>query len=396
MGQAADAFNRREKQHMSYANWIRSLTVRSLVAGAAGLALLAGAASAADPGQDSPGAVQDSPGAVYVLSNQSTANSVLVYRRDSNGSLAYSNSFPTGGTGAGTGSDPLSSQGSLTLGSGLLFAVNAGSNDVLMFAVTGTELVLLDKVPSGGQKPVSVAVNRFYVYVVNAGGTPNISPNISGFLIDTIGGHLVPLRNSQPLAGGALAMPGDIHFNADGSPLRQRRGNATHRHLSGYFLGYASGPISHHSSGVTPFGFSVTNRGYAIVSEAGSNAASSYEIDENGELKLVSGSVALVGQNAPCWLVTTRDGRYAYTANAGSGTISSLGIAPDGVLSLLNRAAATLAAPLDLAMTGNSKFLYVREGTGAVAGFQVAPDGRLTLIGFWTGLPAGAQGIAAR
>ncbi len=192
-------------------------------------------------------------------------------------------------------------------------------------------------------------------YVVNAGGTPNIS----GFIIDPLGGHLVPLPNSQrPLAGGTLAMPGDISFNADGS-------------------------------------VSVTNRGYAIVSEAGSGAASSYEIDHIADLELVSGSVAL-GQNAPCWLVTTRDGRYAYTANAGSGTISSLGIAPDGVLSLLNPVAGTLAAPLDLAITGNSKFLYAREGNSAVSGFKIAPDGSLTLVGSWTGLPAGAQGIAAR
>jgi 6-phosphogluconolactonase len=93
---------------------------------------------------------------------------------------------------------------------------------------------------------------------------------------------------------------------------------------------------------------------------------------------------------------TTRDGRFAYTANAGSGTISSLGIAPDGVLSLLNPTAATLATPLDLAVTRNSKFLYVRQGTGTVTGFRVAPDGVLMQIGSWTGLPAGAQGIAAR
>src|ERR1700758_3353147 len=132
------------------------------------LLLLASAASAEDPGQDT-------SGAVYVLSNQATANSVLVYRRDSSGNLTYSSSVPTGGTGAGTGSDPLSSQGSLTLESGLLFAVNAGSNDVSMFAVRGADLVLLDRKPSGGQKPVSIAVNGIHVYVVNAGGTPNVS-----------------------------------------------------------------------------------------------------------------------------------------------------------------------------------------------------------------------------
>jgi 6-phosphogluconolactonase len=347
---------------------------------------ISGDAFAEDPGQDS-------SGAVYVLSNQTTANSVLVYRRDASGNLTYSGSFPTGGTGAGTGADPLGSQGSLTLGSGLLFAVNAGSNDVSMFAVRGTDLILLDRKPSGGQMPVSVAVNGFRVYVVNAGGTPNIS----GFAIDPIGGHLVSLPNSQrPLAGGTLAMPADISFDVDGDVLLvSEKGTKLIDTYRLDFQGYASGPISHPSRGVTPFGFSVTNRGYAIVSEAGSGAASSYEIDRNADLELVSGSVALT-QNAPCWLVTTQDGRYGYTANAGSGTISSLGIAPDGALNLLNPAAGTLAAPLDLAMTGNSKFLYVRQGTGAVTGFRLASDGVLTQIGSWTGLPAGAQGIAAR
>jgi 6-phosphogluconolactonase len=362
---------------------------RIVIALSAGITLFSLSGDASAEGR--PG--QESSGAVYVLSNQTTANSVLVYRRDSSGNLTYSGSFPTGGTGAGTGGDPLGSQGSLTLGSGLIFAVNAGSNDVSMFAVRGTDLVLLDRKPSGGQMPVSVAVNGFRVYVVNAGGTPNIS----GFAIDPVGGHLVPLPNSQrPLAGGTLAMPAEISFDADGDILLvSEKGTKLIDTYRLDFRGYASGPISHPSSGVTPFGFSVTNRGYAIVAEAGPGAASSYEIDRTADLELVSGSVAL-GQKAPCWLVTTHDGRYAYTANAGSGTISSLGIAPDGVLSLLNPAAATLSAPLDLAMTRNSKFLYVREGTGSVSGFKVGTDGSLTLVGTWTGLPAGAQGIAAR
>jgi 6-phosphogluconolactonase len=258
----------------------RSRIVIALSAGTTSL-LLAGAASAEDPGQDT-------SGAVYVLSNQATANSVLVYRRDSNGNLTYSSSVPTGGTGAGAGSDPLGSQGSLTLESGLLFAVNAGSNDVSMFAVRGADLVLLDRKPSGGQMPVSIAVNGIHLYVVNAGGTPNVS----GFIIDPIGGHLVPLPNSQrPLAGGTLAMPADISFNADGSVLLvSEKGTKLIDTYRVDFRGYASGPISHASSGVTPFGFSVTNRGYAIVSEAGSGAASSYEIDDIADLELVSGS----------------------------------------------------------------------------------------------------------
>lgn len=142
-----------------------------------------------------------------------------------------------------------------------------------------------------------------------------------------------------------------------------------------------------------PFGFSVTNRGYAIVAEAGPGAVSSYDIDRN--FKLVSASVTL-GQNAPCWLVVTQDGRYAYTSNAGSRTISNLAIAANGVVTLRDPAAAAVAAPLDLAITGDSKFLYVRGGTNSINGFKVRTDGSLTMVGSWAGLPTGAQGIAAR
>jgi hypothetical protein len=55
-------------------------------------------------------------GEVYVLTNQSTGNSVIVYRRASDGTLSLSGSFSTGGKGMGTGVDPLGSQGSLVLG----------------------------------------------------------------------------------------------------------------------------------------------------------------------------------------------------------------------------------------------------------------------------------------
>lgn len=72
----------------------------------------------------------DPPGAVYVMSNQPSGNSVLVYTRAANGTLTYAATYQTGGKGAGTGADPLGSQGALMLDSGFLLAVNAGSNDV--------------------------------------------------------------------------------------------------------------------------------------------------------------------------------------------------------------------------------------------------------------------------
>jgi 6-phosphogluconolactonase len=335
----------------------------------------------------------DPAGAVYVMSNQASGNSVLVYTRAENGTLTYAATYSTGGKGAGTGADPLGSQGALTLDSGFLLAVNAGSNDVSLFAIDGNKLTLLDRKASGGQTPVSVTVKGPIAYVLNAGGTPNIS----GFFVDAFGKHLVALPGSQrPLAGGASAQPAQVRFAPEGNELLvTEKGTQLIDTYSVGFTGYASQPTPHASNGVTPFGFSITTRGYAVVSEAGSGAVSSYEVESGKRLASITASIHL-GQTAPCWLVTTGDGRYAYTANAGSGTISSLHIAADGTLSLLNATAGTLSAPLDMALTGRSKFLYVREGNGAVTGFHVMPDGTLEPIGSVTGVPSGAQGIAAR
>lgn len=57
----------------------------------------------------------------------------------------------------------------------------------------------------------------------------------------------------------------------------------------------------------------------------------------------------------------------------------------------------TGSIPVDMALSDNSRFLYVREaGNGVVAGFRIGADGSLTAVGSASGVPAGAQGIAAR
>lgn len=341
---------------------------------------------------------EEDPGAVYVLTNQ-TANSVLVFARSADGTLSFSGNFATGGAGAGTGVDPLGSQGSLVLGAGhqRLFAVNAGSNDVSIFAVDGLNLELLDRVGSGGVTPVSVAVHENLVYVVNAGGTPNIQ----GFFVEPSSGHVTSIPgSSQALPGGASASPGQIGISPDGDVLLVTEKGTNQ--IDTWTLTDEGLPVNGKvttSRGAVPFGFTFLRRDVALVTEAGPSALSSYEASDDGTPQLITGTVPDT-QKANCWVAATKNNRYAYVTNTGSGTISSYLISQDGSLRLLDATAAVTGpgtAPIDFALSNDSHFLFARLGTkSSVAGFRVESDGSLTPVGSVNGVPAGAQGLAAR
>ncbi|MGZ9221016.1 MAG: beta-propeller fold lactonase family protein, partial [Anaerolineales bacterium] len=123
-------------------------------------------------------APEDSSGAVYTITNAASGNEVLVYDRSANGSLSFQGSYSTGGLGSGAG---LGSQEAVALSKNnrWLFAVNAGSNQVSVFAVKARQLKLINIVDSGGLQPVSLTTHDGLLYVLNAGG----SGNISGFRI---------------------------------------------------------------------------------------------------------------------------------------------------------------------------------------------------------------------
>jgi len=349
-------------------------------------------------------------GAVYVLTNQ-TQNTVAVFRRNARGVLTPAGEFPTGGAGDPTpqppdpATDPLASQGALIIGRGnqLLFAVNAGSNEISVLKIRKNELEILDVVDSGGIRPISLAFHDDLLYVLNEGGTPNIT----GFDVEE-DGTLTPLADStQRLIGGTAADPAQIGFDRNGELLvvTEKAGNR----LNTYTIdddGLPSPPIDNPSNGMTPFGFAFNNAGTLVVSEAfggtpNASAASSYSAENDGTLNLISGSIGN-SQTALCWLVIPNNGKFAFGSNTGSGTISSFGIGPGtGALSLLNSVAGNTGAntaPIDMALSNNSRFLYVLlGGTQSVAAFEVAQNnGNLTFIDTYGGLPPGAQGIAVK
>src|SRR2546430_1467440 len=112
-------------------------------------------------------------GAVFVQTDNTAGNRVVAYDRAADGTLTPAGSYATGGRGgilAGSVVDHTASQGSLTYDPrhGLLYAMNAGSDTISVFAVRGDRLALREVLSSGGAFPVSVAVHGDLVYVLNA------------------------------------------------------------------------------------------------------------------------------------------------------------------------------------------------------------------------------------
>ena len=351
-------------------------------------------------------AINMKSGAVYVLTNQ-VSNAVVAFDRAPDGTLTPAGVFSTGGAGnpipppGDPPADPLASQGALILSNKLLFAVNAGSNEISALSIGKNSLTLVDKVSSGGVRPISLTAHGDLLYVLNEGGTPNIT----GFTIGSTG-ELTPLPGStRPLTGGSMADPAQVSFSRDGALLvvTEKATNLINVYVVGAD-GVAGPPIPNPSSGQTPFGFAFDQRNNLIVSEAfggapNASAVSSYSGALSGMLSVESDSVPDF-QTAACWIVITNSGRYVYTSNTGSGSVSSYKLASSGALTLLNSVAANtgaMSSPIDMALNSGSRYLYVHAaGQQTVQGFRVEANGSLTPIGSVGGLPFGAQGIAAR
>jgi 6-phosphogluconolactonase (cycloisomerase 2 family) len=334
------------------------------------------------------------------MSNQTGGNEVLVYDRAADGSLTPAGTVATGGTGTGGG---LGNQGAVTLTDDgrWLLVVNAGSNDVSVFAVRPNGLQLTDRVSSGGMRPISVTTHGNLVYVLNAGG----DGNIAGFSFGNDGSLTSLAGSSRPLSAAGVA-PAQIGFDRGGDVLAvtEKASNMITTYLIGP-NGLPSAPIANASAGQTPFGFSFDHRGRMVVSEAFGGAvdastSSLYEVGRDGILRVLDGAVPTT-ETAACWIIISQDGRFAYATNGGSGSVSGFQIGSQGDLTLLDSDGRTGVAgpgttPLDGAISRGGRYLYVLlAGTSEVGVFEVGADGGLTLSSTVAGLPAGANGMAA-
>lgn len=349
-------------------------------------------------------------GYLYVNGNPAGTNLVAGFARAADGSISPLPGSPisVGGTGTGVG---LGSQGSVQLSANgrFLLAVDGGSNSISVSQIKrdgSLRPVEGSPFPSGGAMPVSIAVHDSLVFVANAGSGGS---NYTGFT-------LRPDGSLEPLAGSTFSLPdgagiGDVLFDSSGKHLIGTR--VTTSLIDSFTVGSRGVPrpapgSPYAAQAPGPFGsiFAAGAPRRLFVSNAhGGNlngSVSAFVVANDGSLAPVAGSPYPNQQTAPCWVALSPDGRYLFTANAGSDSISSYAVAPGGSLALVASTSLRGGPGLgtfDLRLDPSGRFLYQVDGNKAEISVLAVSGGNLSELPaspISLGLPAGAapSGIA--
>ena len=334
---------------------------------------------------------------VYTASNAPEGNEVLRFDQSADGVLQLVAAYPTGGLGSGGG---LGNQGAIAADEDFLYVIDAGSDEVSVLRFDDASLELVDRVSSGGIRPVSLSVDRGILYVVNAG-----SDNIAGFEVSAEG-QLEPIPGSVQSLSTTGTAPAQISFSKDGRTLIVTE-KATQRVVT--FVvdrnGAAGPATAFDSPGATPFGFALTSGRRVLVSEAAGGAANassvtSWKLSPDGELAVLD-PVAPTLQSAACWVAVTPNGRFAYTTNTASGSVSAFRIQGDRLINQdadgVAASAGDGSAPIDMSVTPDGRFLHtLNTGTDTITTFRIANDGSLDPVASIGNIPDRATGLLVR
>lgn len=379
--------------------------VATILATMTALVATAPAAPAATTATTAAGAAARAGGvhAVFVQTNSPSGNHIVAYHRADDGRLSQAGSYATGGNGGqlmDSVADHLASQGALTYDRdhGLLYSVNAGSDTVSVFSAHGDRLHLRQVIDSGGSFPVSVAVHRDVVYVLNAldGGS------IQGYTVE--GDHLrehAAWHRCLGLDPNATPQftntPGQVGFTDDGDHLVVTT-KANGDNVDVFAVSRSGAPSDTpqvtNLPAAVPFGFVPNGRDGIFLTEAGPNALVTLDIHRDGTATQTA--FAATGQAATCWVVAIGD--LLFTSNTGSNNVSAFRATNRGrQLTPLGYESTENPGPIDAAASAHGRYLYVLTGVeGVVDEFSVAHNGNLTPIGTAT-VPdgVGSEGVVA-
>lgn len=346
---------------------------------------------------------------VYTLGNEADRNEVIAFDVSRRGNPIEIGRFDTQGTGTGA---RLGNQSALTTDASdrWLFAVNPGDGSLTSFRLQPDGLEFVNRVRSGGTRPLSVTVFGTLVYVLNEGDGSSDDPelrydNISGFRFTPVG-VLVPIPDSTRIIDRTqLTAPAQVGFNKSGTVLliTEKATNTITTFVMGSNDTPAATPLKRPSAVPTPFGFTFGDRDFVFITEAnggGQGVTASYRVDRGtGE---VSSLVDLVEQgNATCWTVLSSDQTIGYSTNTGSGTVSLYRVNFDGTMDNFFNSPISLQIPSgngvrDAVLTQDNKFLFTINNTDeTIRGFFINRSGiispRLTAP-----IPPSATGLVAR
>lgn len=327
------------------------------------------------------GCSEDRQSFVYVMTNPDGPNSIDAFTRDrSSGRLTYFGRFQTGGTG-----DPTVGgfqQHALVSDDKSLYAVNPGSDSISAFAIQGDgSLRLLNTVPSGGRRPVSLALRNTLLYVANAGNVPaqeSAFASYSGFRVRR-DGSLESLANSTRQISDAGVVLSDVVFNAPGDVLIgiRMRGDAMDSFSVGSDGLLTNQRTTSRSGGPCGGLFSPAASQRLFVSlsdpESGGPPAPGvalYTVDRTGSVAL-NGTFTDTALRDPCWMAITTDGIFLWTSAFTPRTITLFAVNGNGTLTFLSvwnpedsqdnpqdPARPLVLGSTDIALDAEGEFLY--------------------------------------
>jgi hypothetical protein len=243
------------------------------------------------------------------MTNDSVSNALQVYDTSTHALLQTLSTQGQGGVGG-------NARGVRQYRGDLVAAVNNASNTVAIYRRQGDGL-RFEKLVTTTSVPVSVDFGNDHMYV--AGATTVDSFVLRG---DTIGWRdgtaILQLATGGVPPNGSTAQIAALDsrrvlvtLKADPDP-----GSVDIIALEdGAVSNAVPTAVSAPAGTLTPFGFSVYPDGTAVITLAHSNQDGLFR---NGAFT----DVITAGQSAPCWM--TRAGKYLFTANTGSKTISRL------------------------------------------------------------------------
>jgi hypothetical protein len=251
------------------------------------------------------------PVLAVTMTNDPSANAIKIYDASSGNLLQ---TLSTHGAGGASGN----ARGVRQLDGQLIAAVNNGSNSVAIYKRDGGGRLRLDRVVSTTSAPVSIDFGNGHMYV--AGATTVDSFVLRGNSVGSrdgttalrLAGGGVPPNGSTAQVGVVDTRSLLVTLKTDPSPGTV---DVVPLRVDGGIAATAPAAVSAPDDTLTPFGFSVYPDGSAVITLAHSSQDGLFR-------EGAFASVIEAGQGAPCW--ATRVGKYVFTANTGSHTISRL------------------------------------------------------------------------